>query len=416
MSTLDTHLSPPGADRPGPEERTSSSSASTSVDRSTSDLGLGAARRQALEPDASQAGWRSRPERAETTWPASGRVELRRRDSKDGRERTVPDRVRRRRRRNARLRRTAVVALTVLLAGTVVARWHEDPATILASGATVGALTAQGPAALDQGEPADDVVQGGTADGDLPGPPITTAGGSGATASAPANAPPAPAASVTTTPAAPSSAGATAQTTGTATAPSSAPSIGVSAPVPASTSVLLSGAGTFTPIEIPDGPVKSTGRTVTYGVDVEDGLPQSRDEFAEVVHAVLTDSRGWQTQDDVRFVPVSIADRAAGAHVDIRVTLASPAATQRLCAPLDVTTDQVSCWNGSRAVLNLTRWVTGAATYGIDLTSYRAYLVGHEVGHGLGYQHTHCPGPGQRAPIMVQQTKSLEGCVAWPWP
>ncbi|MEO8828476.1 DUF3152 domain-containing protein [Lapillicoccus sp.] len=392
MSTLDTHLSPPGADRPGPEERTSSSSASTSVDRSTSDLGLGA-RRQALEPDASQAGWRSRPERAETTWPASGRVELRRRDSKDGRERTVPDRVRRRRRRNARLRRTAVVALTVLLAGTVIARWHEDPATILASGATVGALTAQGPAALDQGEPADDVVQGRTADGDLPGPPITT-----------------------TTPAAPSSAGATAQTTGTATAPSSAPSIGVSAPVPASTSVLQSGAGTFTPIEIPDGPVKSTGRTVTYGVDVEDGLPQSRDEFAEVVHAVLTDSRGWQTQDDIRFVPLSIADRAAGAHVDIRVTLASPAATQRLCAPLDVTTDQVSCWNGSRAVLNLTRWVTGAVTYGIDLTSYRAYLVGHEVGHGLGYQHTHCPGPGHRAPIMVQQTKSLEGCVAWPWP
>ena len=156
-------------------------------------------------------------------------------------------------------------------------------------------------------------------------------------------------------------------------------------------------------------------RVVTYCVDVEDGLPVDPTEFATVVHAVLVDPRGWQAVDGVRFVPVSLADRSAGADVDIRVTLASPDLTAELCAPLDTTVQQVSCWNGSRSVLNLTRWLRGASTYS-DLTSYREYLVSHEVGHGLGHAHASCPAPGEPAPVMVQQTKSLEGCTAWPWP
>ena len=65
---------------------------------------------------------------------------------------------------------------------------------------------------------------------------------------------------------------------------------------------------------------------------------------------------------------------------------------------------------------HLHRWVRGSATYGTDLTSYRTYLVNHEVGHGLGHRHVSCPAPGRPAPIMVQQTLGLEGCRAWPWP
>lgn len=160
----------------------------------------------------------------------------------------------------------------------------------------------------------------------------------------------------------------------------------------------------------------STVRTVRYSVEVEGGLPVSSPEFARTVMTVLTDRRGWQTEDGVRLVPVSPQQLASGVAVDVRVTLASPSPTARLCAPLNVTIQQVSCWNGSRSVLNLTRWMHGSETFGRDLADYRTYLISHEVGHGLGHGHVSCPARGRPAPVMVQQTKSLEGCTASPWP
>ncbi|WP_409485324.1 DUF3152 domain-containing protein [Arsenicicoccus dermatophilus] len=175
------------------------------------------------------------------------------------------------------------------------------------------------------------------------------------------------------------------------------------------------GRGTFTVLAARSAPVTVPGRVVTYSIAVEDGLPQDAGEFATAVAATLLDPRGWQAADHVRWVGLSPQQVASGTQPQIRVALASPGTVDAGCRPLQ-TNSAVSCFNAGTAWINAQRWVTGAYTYGKDLARYRIYLVNHEVGHGLGHGHDACPGPGHPAPVMLQQTKTLQGCVAWPYP
>jgi hypothetical protein len=151
------------------------------------------------------------------------------------------------------------------------------------------------------------------------------------------------------------------------------------------------------------------GRVLRYAVEVERGLPFSAAAFAAEVHRVLNDPRGWGKGRLLRF------RRVQDGPVRFRVSLSSPAMTDRMCLPLH-THGRLSCHSHGRSVINARRWGQGARPYGDDLAAYREYLINHEVGHALGHGHRSCPGRGRPAPVMVQQTKSLYGCRANPWP
>jgi hypothetical protein len=78
-----------------------------------------------------------------------------------------------------------------------------------------------------------------------------------------------------------------------------------------------------------------------------------------------------------------------------------------------------SCRIAGRAIINLDRWRLSAPPYvaaSVPLAAYRQYVVNHEVGHEFGQRHQGCPKRGGPAPVMVQQTLALRGCVANPWP
>jgi hypothetical protein len=156
-------------------------------------------------------------------------------------------------------------------------------------------------------------------------------------------------------------------------------------------------------------PASARGTAVRYIVEVERGLPVRGADFAAQVQRVLNDPRSWGHGGRLRFV------RVAHGPARFRVSLTSPDMVDRMCAPLN-TGGELSCGRGGRSVLNARRWGSGAASYGRDLATYREYLINHEVGHLLGHGHRQCPGHGRRAPVMVQQTKSLQGCRANPWP
>lgn len=150
------------------------------------------------------------------------------------------------------------------------------------------------------------------------------------------------------------------------------------------------------------------GTPLRYRLEIEAGLPLDGAAVARQVHAILTDRRGWQPIEGVAFA------RTAGA-ADFQLIIASPDLTDRLCLPLD-TVGQLSCRNGDKVILNARRWATAVPWYAGRMDDYRAYLVNHEVGHRLGHGHKDCPAPGAPAPVMVQQSKSLYGCRANPWP
>jgi predicted Zn-dependent protease len=134
------------------------------------------------------------------------------------------------------------------------------------------------------------------------------------------------------------------------------------------------------------------------------------------VEATLGDPRSWGNGGRMSFQRVGVAEAAADQY-DFRVTLVSPGNMEKYCPGVG-TGGYTSCRYGERAVINLARWETAVPDYEGDIATYRLYVVNHEVGHALGHGHEQCPGDGELAPVMQQQTLGLDGCVknAWPYP
>ncbi|MCO1598784.1 DUF3152 domain-containing protein [Micromonospora sp. RHAY321] len=181
---------------------------------------------------------------------------------------------------------------------------------------------------------------------------------------------------------------------------------------PAPTSYPSVGAGRFTaadgesPVHGEDGPLRR------YRVVVERGTGQDADAFAGTVDEVLTDPRSWIASGELRVQRVADAGAA-----DFTIYLATPVTSERMCAEGGLTTERyTSCRLPGQVIINLARWMEAVPDYGAPLETYRTYVINHEVGHEFGEEHEACPGPGEPAPVMQQQTYGLEGCVANAWP
>jgi hypothetical protein len=146
---------------------------------------------------------------------------------------------------------------------------------------------------------------------------------------------------------------------------------------------------------------------IEFSIAVEEGSGVDIDELRSLVVATLGSQRSW-------------VGRGTGFHlVDegglFTLAVATPDTVDELCLPLQ-TGGRLSCARNGWIALNLLRWETATEDWPADLITYRRYLVNHEVGHYiLGPNHESCPGEGEAAPIMMQQTKGLDGCLANGW-
>jgi Protein of unknown function (DUF3152) len=178
-------------------------------------------------------------------------------------------------------------------------------------------------------------------------------------------------------------------------------------PTPEPIDIPATGTGHFTMAE-GHGSVVGAGDLVRYTVEIEGGLPYDPQQIASIVDATLADSRSWIASGEHAFQRVDTDG-------EVRVLLSTPSTTDDLCAPLQ-TRGEVSCRNGALVVVNAKRWQLGIEAYGADVDQYRHYLINHEMGHALGFSHAECPGKGEAAPIMLQQSYGLDACIPNPWP
>jgi hypothetical protein len=156
----------------------------------------------------------------------------------------------------------------------------------------------------------------------------------------------------------------------------------------------------------PPVPVRAT---VAYQVATKGEVTGELEAFAAEVAAILADPRGWPA--------AGIAFERVANGGQITVWLAEPGEVPGFSS---ICSSNLSCSIGPNIIINETRWLEGALPGAIDgapIGEYRKMVVNHEVGHWLGHHfHSSCPGPGEPAPLMMQQSKGLDGCVFNPYP
>ena len=157
---------------------------------------------------------------------------------------------------------------------------------------------------------------------------------------------------------------------------------------------------------VPSVPAAAAERTVTYTVVSQGTVRSDLGHVASVAAATLNDPRGWSLGGTLAFKRVSSGS-------NFTLILASPS---RVAAASPGCDAYYSCRVGRNVYINDDRWRTATSSWPHGLATYRQYVILHEVGHWLGMGHRSCPGSGRLAPVMQQQSISLQGCRANVWP
>lgn len=141
---------------------------------------------------------------------------------------------------------------------------------------------------------------------------------------------------------------------------------------------------------------------VVYAVEIGEGVEYKLSTFAKEVQEYLDDPGGWKSRG-YKFYPAK-----SGQKVRFTIILTSPKVLKdNACKD-----ENLSCaiLNGGKVWINAMRWTKGAKSSKQNLEGYRQYVISHEVGHALGYDHVGCPGEHEDAPVMMQQTLGIDEC------
>ncbi len=150
--------------------------------------------------------------------------------------------------------------------------------------------------------------------------------------------------------------------------------------------------------------------TYSYCVALKNVPDSYRGAFASKVRATFVDARGWGLNGRINFVEAS-----SGCNFTMWLAAANdlPGFGPGVCD------NYYSCTVSPNVIINFDRWQGATDPWnaaGGSMDDYRSMVINHETGHWLGFGHRMCPGAGQAAPVMQQQSISLQGCKFNPWP
>jgi hypothetical protein len=173
---------------------------------------------------------------------------------------------------------------------------------------------------------------------------------------------------------------------------------------------MLAGLGLLLGLLVAGGQPAAATPRISYTYQIR-GLGNQSDlaAFAANVAGSYADNRGWNLGGSIAFRQV-----ATGAQYTIWL-----AAANRLPGFGSPCDSSYSCTVGNNVIINESRWLSASPSWTAghgSLADYRHMVINHETGHWLGFGHSLCGGPGQAAPVMQQQSISLQGCRPNPWP
>lgn len=192
--------------------------------------------------------------------------------------------------------------------------------------------------------------------------------------------------------------------------------------------------------ELSDSNDDSEPLIISYTSYVWRGAFSKQDEnedissFESIVDTILRSDRSWAGVYDIKFEWVSPTDWVPGM---LKIVLVSGNDAERICGM-----NNLSCYvthssvsestdmhknNDHTIYINADNWnctSEACSNAGRDeddpeyMSGYRYYVISHEVGHSLGFDHAKCElteseynsGKRSPAPIMMQQTKGIGYC------
>lgn len=140
---------------------------------------------------------------------------------------------------------------------------------------------------------------------------------------------------------------------------------------------------------------------ILYKTIVDPDVDYPKDQFAQEIEVYLADPDGWVSRGYTF---------EASPKGKVQIHLSSPNTLLANGCP----SRELSCaeFKGTHLRLNADLWDGVIRNKSkLQLKDYRQYMVTHEMGHILGFDHVNCPGANHPAPLMMQQTLGISVCA-----